>query len=391
MKYMGRQEREENRMYVYWLSSVESVGNRTIQKLLNHFGSGKGIYHAREEELAVFLNRKQMECIKKSRREWNPEKAYWDLQKKGIRFLLQQDEEYPEKLRNIPDAPCGMFCLGNLPREDVLSVAIIGARECSEYGKYVAKGLGDALGKQGVQVISGMARGVDGISQQAALDAGGVSYGVLGCGVDICYPASNRAFYEELVKVGGVLSPFPPGTQPRPQNFPPRNRIVSGLADVIVVVEARAKSGTLITVDMALEQGREVYVVPGRITDRLSDGCNRLLKQGAAVLLSPYDFLEDMAQRCGKGGIQKQEGEGEPDGICSMEKRSPFISRLDVSQEMRRVYEALDYEPQSVEQITERLQGQMRIDPMQVNTILLSLSMMQVASQLSPGHFSLKV
>lgn len=140
-----------------------------------------------------------------------------------------------------------------------------------------------------------MARGIDSISQEAALQAGGRTYAVLGCGVDICYPKSSRRLYEQILEQGGILSTFPPGTEPIKRLFPERNRIVSGLADVILVVEARQKSGTFITVDMALEQGREVYAIPGRLTDRLSDGCNLLLQQGALIAVSPKDLLQHLS------------------------------------------------------------------------------------------------
>ena len=204
------------------------------------------------------------------------------------------DAEYPQRLKNISGRPRNLYVLGRLPEENRLSVAIIGARDCSEYGKYVARELGTVLGGSGIAVISGMARGIDGISQEAALNAGGSSFGVLGCGVDVCYPKENRQLYERLKLSGGILSEYPPGSPALACHFPPRNRIVSGLADVIVVIEARVKSGTLITVDMALEQGREVYVVPGRVTDRLSDGCNRLIKQGAGILLSQEELLREL-------------------------------------------------------------------------------------------------
>ncbi len=249
----------------------------------------------------------------------------------------------------------------------------------------MAQGLGRELGKLGAQVISGMARGVDCISQAAALDAGGRSYGVLGCGVDICYPKSNQLLYERLLQNGGVLSSFPPGTDPRPQNFPPRNRIVSGLADVVIVVEARAKSGTLITVDMALEQGREVYVVPGRITDRLSDGCNRLLQQGANVLLSPYDFMEEMLQRY--QGVLTKPVEGHV-GVNTVEGNNK--GNEEMSKELRCIYETLDFYPRSIKQILERLPGDMQSDPMKINTFLMRLCLKQMAIQVSPGYFSRK-
>ena len=214
----------------------------------------------------------------------------------GIRMVERGERDYPARLLEIPDPPERLYVLGRLPEEKVPSVAIIGARECSEYGSYVAARLGECMGRNGIQVISGMARGIDGIGQTAALDVGGSSFAVLGSGVDVCYPARNRRLYERLRERGGVLSEYPPGTPALSRNFPPRNRIVSGLADAVVVVEAREKSGTLITVDMALEQGKEVYAVPGRVTDALSSGCNRLVKLGAAMLLDPEELAETMLQ-----------------------------------------------------------------------------------------------
>ena len=155
----------------------------------------------------------------------------------------------------------------------------------------MARNFGRGLALAGVQVISGMARGIDGISQKAALEAGGTSYGIVGSGVDICYPEENMDVYRQLCENGGVISEFPPGTYPKANFFPMRNRIISGLADVVLVIEAREKSGTQITVDTALEQGRDVLAVPGRITDRLSDGCNLLISQGAGVALGVDDVL----------------------------------------------------------------------------------------------------
>lgn len=224
-----------------------------------------------------------------------------------IKRVTREAPEYPGRLRRIPDPPKCLYVKGRLPDDNRPSVAMIGARDCSAYGRSVALWLGKRLGEAGVQVISGMARGIDGIGQEAALDAGGSSFGVLGCGVDICYPAQNRRLYEKLCAAGGILSEYEPGTPPKSWNFPPRNRIVSGLADIVVVVEARVKSGTFITVDMALEQGKEVYVVPGRITDSLSTGCNQLIKMGAGILLDVEEFLEELWElhNCGKTEVEK--------------------------------------------------------------------------------------
>lgn len=158
----------------------------------------------------------------------------------------------------------------------------------------MAENFATVFATHGINVISGMAQGIDGIGQKAALAAKGNSYAVLGCGVDVVYPKVNEKLYYQLLEQGGVLSEYPPQMEPRPMLFPPRNRIISALSDVVLVVEAREKSGSLITVDMALEQGREVYIVPGRCTDSLSMGCNRLLRQGAAIATTPEDIIEDM-------------------------------------------------------------------------------------------------
>lgn len=303
----------------------------------------------------------------------------------GIRILKRGGREYPERLKEIQGAPAELYVLGRMPEEDRPAVAIIGARDCSEYGRYVASGLGAALARCGIQVISGMARGIDGIGQEAALDAGGSSFAVLGSGVDVCYPAGNRRLYEKLKLGGGILSEYPPGTPPLSHHFPPRNRIVSGLSDVVVVVEAREKSGTLITVDMALEQGREVYVVPGRVTDSLSAGCNRLLKLGAGILLDEGEFLEEVWRICerhfpeagavGKGG---KTGKGR-EAAAGLSAESPVLAA---------VYKALDFTPGSVEQIRDRLPKDFRKEQLGIHLIRLCLE--GLAVQVSPGQFSLR-
>lgn len=318
-------------------------------------------------------------------------------------FITPFEKEYPDKLKNIPDAPAGLYVRGKVPAESEITVAVVGARDCSEYGRYVAEELGSFLGKSGVTVVSGMARGIDGISQWAALEAGGTSIGILGCGVDICYPARNRALFDRLSEQGTIISEYPPGTPPRPMNFPARNRIVSGLADAVVVIEARCRSGTLITVDMALEQGKEVFVVPGRVTDRLSDGCNRLIKQGAAIMLSPEELLEELrelkeqsrehiaAAVPAKGNKNhkaryKKDKENQKEQKHQKErKQEEQIS--DLPPELRKVYQALDFYPQSVEQIMEHLSFE--TSQRQVAVQLIRLCMENKAIQVSPGHFSI--
>lgn len=373
---------EKEKQYAYWLCSLPGIGNKTIGKLLEACGgTAKNVYRASRKQWETVLRSRQLENMERITADWKPEEEYGKLAAQNISFYSMEEEAYPGRLKNIPDAPYGLFVKGKLPEENKPAVAIIGARDCSEYGRYVAAELGKYLGKKGVQIISGMARGVDGISQEAALGAGGASFGVLGCGVDICYPAQNRRLYERLIAEGGILSSYPPGTQPKPQHFPPRNRIVSGLADVIVVIEARNKSGTLITVDMALEQGKEVYVVPGRITDKLSDGCNRLIQQGAGVILSPEDFLEELEQ------IWKIQSSDYVQNGRGKEERERVAERnvSGLPPELCAVYEALDFYPSSLAQIGEKLPDS--YNSVLVNTALLRLCMEGYAQQLSPGFF----
>ena len=206
------------------------------------------------------------------------------------------EKEFPAKLRDYDKMPGVLYVKGQLPDVGKKSVAIVGARTCSRYGAYQAYEFAKALAGYGVQIISGLARGIDGCAHRGALDAGGATFAVLGCGVDICYPEENRKIYDRIPGQGGILSEFPPGMLPKAAHFPVRNRIISGLSDVVLVVEARMKSGTLITVDMALEQGKEVFVVPGRITDALSSGCNELIRQGACMACSPDVLLEELAK-----------------------------------------------------------------------------------------------
>ncbi len=387
----------EKKAYDYWLVSMPGMGNATIRRLLEVFHTPMEIYEATEEQLLPLLEPRQWSAFRLHRGQFDVWKEYHKFCMQSIAFLRKEDEQYPERLRNIPDAPYGLFVKGMLPNEQTPSVAIIGARDCSEYGKYVAKELGKGLGENGIAVISGMARGIDGISQMAALEAGGTSFGVLGCGVDICYPTQNRPLYNCLLEKGGVISTFPPGAPPRPQNFPPRNRIVSGLADVVVVVEAREKSGTLITVDMALEQGREVYVIPGRITDKLSEGCNRLIKQGAGIILSPQDLVDEIV-----GGNFVREKRREllkEQRRAEEEKKEQNVQKngnkqekkLDgIPPELRPIYQVLDITPQSVEQIAKRLEeaNHQQYTIIEISTMLFRLCMINLAVQKSPGWFA---
>jgi DNA processing protein len=212
----------------------------------------------------------------------------------GIRWLARNDHGFPPLLRSIHDPPPGIFVRGAADLELLQrpAVAIVGARSCSSYGAQVARKLGREVSAAGLVVVSGLARGVDGEAHRGALDAGGPTVGVLGCGIDRDYPAAHRELATRIREAGLVVSEYPPGVEPAPWRFPARNRIIAGLAGATVVVEARERSGALITADLALEEGREVFAVPGEITSALSAGTNDLLRLGASPLVAAKDVLD---------------------------------------------------------------------------------------------------
>lgn len=322
------EDREE--AYRYWLHSIEKIGDKVRKKLMEHYKSAKEIYFTPEKYLKQIVNGEQAEKIGEWKIKWQVTEEYQKLLDQGIHMVTIWDEKYPERLRAIKSPPVFLYYRGELPDEGKNSLAIIGARECSDYGSFMAKSFGKRAGEAGINIISGMARGIDGISQKAALDAGGYTYAVLGCGVDICYPASNRELYEAISEKGGIISPFFPGTKPRKTLFPYRNGIVAGLSDAVLVVEARLKSGTWITVDMALEQGKDVYAVPGRLTDRLSDGCNLLIRQGAGIALTPEDIITEMNVLKNRKGKENRQRKGEENSE-NADNMAGLIRFLDVT------------------------------------------------------------
>lgn len=290
---------DEQLPYAHLLCRIPGVGSRTLINLMNQGYMPEDIYHMKKKILEKHLQGRQKkaaelivkECEKISD---SPQILYNFLSENQIHYTCIGHASYPDRLLKIPDPPFGLYYLGNLPEQNRPSVAIVGARGCSPYGIRMAAEFGSCLAKAGCQIISGMARGIDGIGQQAALQEGGYSLAILGCGVDICYPKENQSLYDTLCANGGICSEYAPGIQPKNTLFPARNRLISGFADAVLVIEARKRSGSLITVDMALEQGKEVYALPGRITDALSEGCNDLIKQGAFIALSPEEMLRDM-------------------------------------------------------------------------------------------------
>lgn len=282
--------------YAYWLHNIPGIGNGKIRHLYEEAVNAEEIYHMSLPQLKKVhgLTEEDIKAIHKSQRKWDVDKEWFQLMEQGIGFVSLEQSEFPEKVRHIPNPPYALYYVGKLPDENRKAVAIVGARTRSAYGSQVATELAKVLAQNGIQVISGLARGIDRDAHQGALEGGGDTYAVLGCGVNICYPKENRYLYNKMIETGGIISEYLPGTQPLAQQFPARNRIIAGFCNCVVVVEAKEKSGSLITADFAMEQGRDVYAVPGRICDSLSQGCNRLIKQGAGALISMEDFLSDL-------------------------------------------------------------------------------------------------
>ncbi len=333
---MKNYKKEE--VLAYQMLQIPGVGGKSLMKLMQYAGSLESTLEMSEDEIRGCISAKTANAFIQGRNKkikGTPESL---KKEKDISFIPFFSEQFPAKLRNIPDPPFAIFIKGEVPTAEKPSVAVIGARACSEYGKKIAYEFGKILSLHNVQIISGMARGIDGIAQKAALDEGGVTYGVLGCGVDVCYPPENQELYQGIVKQGGLLSEYLPGTLAQSTLFPQRNRIISGLADLILVIEARKRSGTYITVTQALEQGKEVYAVPGRITDALSEGCNFLLSQGAGIATNPEDILQALNWKGTSVDCLKKTPES---GICDRkdEMTKTILSELDfVPKDINTVY-----------------------------------------------------
>lgn len=355
---------------IYWMTRIPQFGAVRIRK----------IYEACET--TGELNRIEgMELFKrgiikqKEANAWDQARATRDLafqqfdslNQYGITFLTPLDTEYPFRLRMLPDYPMGLYIKGKVPDEERPTVAIIGARACTSFGSQMAEQIAGILARENIQIISGLAAGIDGAGHRGALKEQKDTYAVLGCGVNICYPKEHYRLYESIVKQGGIISEYPLGTEPRKQNFPIRNRLISGLSDVIVVVEARKQSGSLITADIGLEQGKEIFAMPGRMNEPLSSGCNSLIQQGAGILSSPYDIIDYL-------GLKWKKMLKVPEEI-----------KITLAKKEKMVYSCLDLNPKHIDEIV-KLSG---IAVGECMNILLSLEMDGHIIQ-TAGHYYMK-
>jgi DNA processing protein len=279
----------------YWIgfNLIKGIGAVRMQALIQYFGDLEVAWKAAPAELAeAGLGKTLIERVVQARGGVNLEKLWEKIQKQGIKILTWQDESYPQRLKEIDQPPPVLYIRGEYLPDDIFAVAIVGTRRVTPYGRQITEELSAFLAANGITVISGLARGVDAIAHQSTLKAGGRSIGVLGSGVDKIYPPEHRGLAEQMIERGAIISDYAPGTPPDASNFPPRNRIISGLSLAVVVIEAGETSGALITAEFAAEQGREIFAVPGSILAPQSKGTNKLIQHGALPLLSVNDLMQ---------------------------------------------------------------------------------------------------
>ncbi len=284
---------DEQRAAYLALALVPGIGPVRLQTLLDACQTPLGALSAPFEFLCALpgFSRAAATAVRGASREQG-RRLLAEVEDAGNRILLFADPEFPGLLRHIPDPPPVLFARGDLTLSQRAAAAIVGSRDHSPYGAEMCRAIASDAAAAGIVIVSGMARGLDAVAHAAALDAGGTTIGVLGNGLGVIYPAANRALYQRVEAQGLLLTEFPPGERPHAGSFPRRNRLISGLARLTVVVEAAAGSGALITASAALDQGREVMAVPGNITNPVSLGSNRLIRDGAGVLLEPADFFQ---------------------------------------------------------------------------------------------------
>ncbi len=362
--------------YWLWLCNIPGIGTGKKRRLLNAFGSAERIYKAEKAEFSGIagINAADAEAICKSKNRELLNKLICTLNEKHIGFVHLGSALYPANLKNMYDFPIGLYYRGKLPDSGIFTVAVVGSRTCTNYGRQIAEKMCREFSKMGIQVISGLAMGIDGAAHKGSLEGGGYTCGVLGCGVDICYPSVNLGLYEKMCEKGCVLSEYAVGTKPLAWQFPMRNRIISGLADAVIVIEARKKSGSLITVDLALEQGKDVYVVPGRIGDEVSEGCNKLIKNGAFVITEP----EDIAWSIRTSGKSVK-----PPVLTESKSYKINLSSNSLATQKNMVYSGLDLFPKSLEVIM----AENGLDIGTITEILLSLQLEGLVREVSKNCY----
>jgi len=360
----------EELLYQYWFMRNEDITYGKKAKLIDYFSDSYNLYFASKADLMAsrILNERTIDKFLENKKVFNLEKEYEKFTYSPFSFITMEDVSYPNKLLNIFDKPYGLFYVGKMPVFEK-TVSIVGARRCSGYGKRMALELGKKLGENGFKVISGMAKGIDAYGHQGCLDGGGITAAVLGTGCDVIYPTSNRLLYEEILSKGGVvLSEYQMGTAPLPLNFPQRNRIVSALSDLVIVVEARDKSGSLITADFALDQGKDIYVTPGRIGDSLSFGTNKLIGQGAGIIYDTDRFIEELVDIYGQDIPQHVDAKKE---------------KASLNTEQKKVYSLFDDYPKNIATVLE----ESGMDYLQLLSVVLQLERLELITEVFKNNY----
>ncbi|MBQ0000108.1 MAG: DNA-processing protein DprA [Clostridiales bacterium] len=287
-----------------------------------------------------------------------------------IREIGKESPLYPEKLRNYAGMPSLLYVKGKLPDPELPTVAIVGARNCSPYGRTQAFRFARTLSEAGVQVISGLAYGIDGEAHKGALEGSTPTFAILGTGVDICYPSSNQYIYNRILRQnGGLISEFEPGERAKNYHFPLRNRVISALSDIVLVVEAKNKSGSLITARYALEQGKNVYALPGSVTEELSLGCNKLIFDGAGIAYSPDVLLSEF-------GISAKKYE-------KYKQKEDIIENLTLESDLKLLYSCLDLRPKTPDILVK----ESGLAPDKINQALMELQLLGLAKEAARHHY----
>ncbi|MDH5506610.1 MAG: DNA-processing protein DprA [Anaerolineae bacterium] len=340
---------------IFWvaLNLVNGIGSVRFQTLLDYFGDPQTAWEAAPAALlAAGLQEKIVNNLLRVRASVDLQSLWENLEASDYRLLTWLDEDYPRRLKEVNQSPPVLYIHGEVTAEDEWAVAVVGTRRATAYGQQVAEELGSFLAHNGITVVSGLARGVDAIAHRAALDAGGRTLAVLGSGVDMVYPPENRKLAEMIVERGALISDYPLGTPPEGPNFPPRNRLISGLSIAVVVVEAGGSSGATITANYAGEQGREVFAVPGNIYAEQCKGTNRLIQQGAHPLLTPADLIEAL-------------------DLTLMTEHKTARTILPADAIEAKLFEVLTYEPMHVDEI--RTQAELPIEQVSATLALMEL------------------
>lgn len=351
--------------YWIWLTEVSGLSNQARLRLLEHFRSPEDIYCADPGEILLTegITRDQAAVLADHGLE-SAERILSACADQGLRVLTLQDADYPSRLKSIYDPPCLLYVRGRLPAlDEEAAVAVVGTRTATPYGITAAEKLSYGLAAGGAVIVTGLARGIDAAAARGALRAGGVPVGVLGNGIDVVYPPENRYLYEDVAAAGALVSEYAPGTAPVGSHFPARNRIMSGLSVAALVVEAPEKSGALITAETALEQGRDVFAVPGPIDAPMSRGCNRLIRDGAGLAAEPWDLLREYEDHFpDKLRAERSQAEPETVGWKARQKTEakavpPCLSLsqndLSLTDDQIRLLRTLTEEPQLVDDLIE--------------------------------------